>query len=233
MVEWSRLPFDLQEDNRSVADHLWTKARDLDLRIAPGGSDYDIRRAENDIQGLAAAEHRRWIASRAVAGWRFGATLSQSERTHPSMIPWAQLAEAERAKDRDIIWRLPEVLRAAGLFVQPLYGVALKRGDEANAETLVATVRNRMASHLGATPHLVLAVEDVRSFRLAKQLLEISDIAVSFVVAQPLLGLAIAAGVPEQTASEMASLAQTVWLTSPDTVDDVLKRWPVLEGAVP
>jgi hypothetical protein len=233
MVEWSRLPFDLQEDNRSVADHLWTKARDLDLRIVPGGSDYDIRRAENDIQGLAAAEHRRWIASRAVAGWRFGATLSQSERTHPSMIPWAQLAEAERAKDRDIIWRLPEVLRAAGLFVQPLYGVALKRGDEANAETLVATVRNRMASHLGATPHLVLAVEDVRSFRLAKQLLEISDIAVSFVVAQPLLGLAIAAGVPEQTASEMASLAQTVWLTSPDTVDDVLKRWPVLEGAVP
>lgn len=233
MVEWSRLPFDLQEDNRSVADHLWTKARDLDLRIAAGRNDYDARRAESDIEALAAAEHRRWIASRAVAGWRFGATLSQSERTHPSMIPWAQLTEAERAKDRNMIWRLPEVLQAAGLCVQPLYSVALKRGDEANAETLVARVRSRMASHPGATPHLVLTVEDVRSFRLAKQLSEAADIAVSFVVAQPLLGLAVAAGVAEQTASDMANLAQTVWLTHPDAVDEVLRRWPVLEGAVP
>jgi hypothetical protein len=234
MVEWSRLPFDLQEDNRSVADHLWTKARDLDLRIAAGSNDYDARRAESDIEALAAAEHRRWIASRAVAGWRFGATLSQSERTHPSMIPWAQLTEAERAKDRNMIWRLPEVLQAAGLCVQPLYSVALKRGEEASAETLAATLRSRKAeSHLGATPHLILTVEDVRSFRLAKQLSEIADIAVSFVVAQPLLGLAVAAGVAEQTASEMVNLAQTVWLTNPDTVDEVLKRWPILEGAVP
>lgn len=234
MVEWCRLPFDLQEDNRSVADHLWAKARDLDLRIAAGSIDYDVHRDQKDIDGLAAAEHRRWIASRAVAGWRFGATLSQSERTHPLMIPWTQLTETERAKDREIICQLPEVLHAAGLVAQPLYGVALKRGggDLASVEALTASIRSRMASHPGAAPHLILAVEDVGSFRLAKQLTSISDIAVSFVVAQPLLGLAIAAGLPEQTASELANQAQTVWLTSPDTIDDVLGRWPVIEGAV-
>ncbi len=149
------------------------------------------------------------------------------------MIPWAQLTEAERAKDRNMIWRLPEVLQAAGLSVQPLYSVALKRGEEANAETLVAVVRRRMASHPGATPHLILAVEDVRSFRLAKQLSEIADIAVSLCRCAAFAGVS---PLPPALRSRPPPRWQTpgirtVWLTNPDTVDEVLKRWPVLEGA--
>jgi RyR domain len=235
MVEWSRLPFDLQEDNRSVADHLWTKARDLDLRITAGHDDYEAGPAEAYIEGLAAAEHRRWIASRGVAGWRFGATQSESERTHPSMIPWSQLTEAERMKDREVIREIPRVLRAAGLIVQPLFGVSVARTgvSEANANALVATAQGLARGTAGAVPHLVLAVEDARSFRLAKRITEISGVAVSFVLAQPMTGLAIAAGLPEQAASQLANAAQTVWITRPDALDDVLGRWPTLTGEFP
>jgi RyR domain len=234
-VNWSRLPFDLQEDNRSVADHLWTKARDMDFRIIAGNNDYEALSAETDIERLAAAEHRRWIASRAVAGWRFGATQSASERTHPSMIPWSQLTEAERAKDRDVIRQIARVLRAGGLSVQPLMSVSVARKavSESSASALIAEAQILARSTPGAAPHFILAVEDARGFRLAKRLTEIADVAVSLVLAQPLTGLAIAAGLPEQVASQLANLAQTVWITRPDALDDVLARWPTLAGGSP
>jgi hypothetical protein len=234
-VAWSRLPFDLQEDNRSVADHLWTKARDLDFRITAGNGDHVAAPADARIEELAAAEHRRWIASRAVAGWRFGAAQSESERTHPSLIPWRQLTDAERAKDRDVIRQISKVLRAAGLVLQPLVGVSVARkgANETNADALVAEARGLAQTAAGAAPHLVLAVEDARSFLLAKRLTGIPDVAVSFVLAQPLTGLAIAAGLPEQAASQLANAAHTVWITRPDALDDVLGRWPTLTGGPP
>jgi hypothetical protein len=233
-VEWSRLPFDLQEDNRSVADHLWTKARDLDLRITAGNNDYEAPSVGMDIEALAAAEHRRWMASRAVAGWRFGAAQSQSERTHPCMIPWPQLTESERAKDRDVVRNISRVLGGAKLFVQPLLGVSVARTGvtEGSAGALIAEARDRARSGAGAVPHLLLAVEDARSFRLAQRLTEISDVAVSLVLAQPLIGLAVAAGLPEQSASQLAKLAQTVSITRPDAIDDVLGCWPTLAGGL-
>jgi hypothetical protein len=232
-VEWSRLPFDLQEDNRSVADHLWTKARDLDLRITAGSGDLQAGPAETHIEALAAAEHRRWIASRAIAGWRFGAKLSESARMHPAMIPWSQLTETERAKNRDVIRQIPRVLRAAGLFVQPLVGFSVPRTGVDEASALAAEARNLTRAPAGAVPHLVLAVEDARSFLLAKHLTEISTVAVSFVLAQPMTGLAIAARLPAEAASQLARVAQTVWITRPDALDDVLARWPMLTGGAP
>ena len=231
-VEWFRLSFDLQEDNRSLADHLWTKARDLDLRIVAGDDGSAAGPADVHIEGLAAAEHRRWIASRAVAGWRFGATRSESERTHPSMIPWSQLTEGERARDIEVIRQIPRALRAAGLVARPLLGVSvMRRGDsEANADALIAEAQSLACAIAGAVPHLVLAVEDGRSFRLAQRLMENTEVAVSLVLAQPLIGLAVAAGLREQAASQLANLAQTVWITRPDSLDYVLGRWPTLTG---
>jgi RyR domain len=233
-VAWSHVPFDLQEDNRSVADHLWTKARDLDLRITAGNDAHEVRLAESEIEALAEAEHRRWIASRTVGGWRFGAARSESERTHPSMIPWAQLTDSERAKDRDVIRQIPRVLRAAGLVVQPLFGVSVARSgiSEASTAALVAEAQSAMGATAGAVPHLILAVEDASGFRLAKRLTEVSDVAVSLVLAQPMAGLAIAAGFTGQTAAQVARAAQSVWITRPDAIDEVLGRWPTLAGGV-
>jgi hypothetical protein len=233
-VNWSRVPFDLQEDNRSVADHLWTKACDLDFRITAGNEAGEIRLVESHIEALAEAEHRRWIASRTVGGWRFGATRSESERTHPSMIPWAQLTEIERAKDRDVIRQMPRVLGAAGLTVQPLFSVSVARSsaNEQGAAALATEAQNAAGAVVGAVPHLLLAVEDATSFRLARRLTEVSDIAVSLVLAQPLHGLATAAGFTGSAAAQLAKAAQNIWITRPDAIDDVLGRWPSLTGGV-
>jgi hypothetical protein len=150
------------------------------------------------------------------------------------MIPWSQLTESERAKDRDVIRQIPRVLRAAGLVVQPLFGVSVVRSgmSEASTAALVAAAHSAAGAAAGAVPHLILAVEDANGFRLAKRLTEVSDVAVSLVLAQPMAGLAIAAGYTGQTAAQVAKAAQSVWLTRPDAIDEVLGRWPTLTGGV-
>jgi hypothetical protein len=237
-VEWCRESFDFQEDNRSAADHLWAKARDLNLRIVSAGVAGPMPVDETRIEELAAAEHRRWVASRATAGWRFGATHAESARLHPCMVPWGQLIETERAKDREMIRRMPAILRAAGLSLQPLLDVAVPRTGltETNADALAAQARAlaRSGAHAdsGAAAHLIVAVEDARGFRLARRLATVPDIAISLVMAQSLTGLAVAAGLTSQDASQLARAAHTLWITRPQAFGAVFARWPALTGGV-
>jgi hypothetical protein len=234
-VDWCRLPFDYREDNRSLADHFWTKALDLDLRIvAASGSDI-VSIDQAIIDTLAAAEHRRWVASRAIAGWRFGETQSEPERTHPSMVAWADLTEAEREKDRAVIRELPAVLRAAGLGLQPLHSLSLPRGGltESEADALVADAEHRAREMGNKMPHLMVPVEDTRGFRLAQRLVESPRIAVSLVMAQPLTGLAAVAGLPSQSAAQLARAARTIWIVPPGALAETLARWPALTAGAP
>jgi RyR domain len=234
-VDWCRLPFDYREDNRSLADHFWTKALDLDLRIVPASGSDTVSIDQPMIDTLAAAEHRRWVASRAIAGWRFGETQSEFERTHPSMVAWVDLTEAERDKDRAVIRELPTVLRAAGLALQPLHSLSLPRGglNESEADALVADAEHRARDAGNKVPHLMVPVEDARGFRLAQRLVESSRIAVSLVMAQPLIGLAAVAGLPSQSAAQLARAARTIWIVPPGALGETLARWPALAVGAP
>ncbi len=234
-VEWCRLPFDYREDNRSLADHFWTKALDLDLRIVPTRNSEPVSIDAGMIEALAAAEHRRWIASRTIAGWRFGEAHCESERTHPSMVSWAGLPEAEREKARALIREMPTVVHGAGYSLEPLHTVSLPRTGltESRAEALLAEAQRQANDSDKRIAHLVVPIEDARGFTLAQYLMEISPMAVSLVVAQPLIGLAIAAGQPAQSALQLARSARMIWMVRPDTFESVLARWPCLAVGTP
>jgi len=49
---------------------------------------------------LAEHIHDGWAAGRLSEGWRYGPTLDEILRTHPSLIPYKQLPEAEKEYDR-------------------------------------------------------------------------------------------------------------------------------------
>jgi hypothetical protein len=57
-----------------------------------------------DLEGLAErlAEHVHdmWAEGRLAEGWTYGACRDDEARTHPGLVPYAQLAEAEKAYDR-------------------------------------------------------------------------------------------------------------------------------------
>lgn len=65
-------------------------------------------------EALAEAEHRRWVAERTVAGWRAareGEGRDNTFRVHDMIVPYAQLSDEERAKDRAVVGNVEHIER--------------------------------------------------------------------------------------------------------------------------
>ena len=45
------------------------------------------------------AQHEAWLAQKQAAGWRYGKVKDAEAKTHPLMVPYAELPDAERRKD--------------------------------------------------------------------------------------------------------------------------------------
>ena len=226
-VRWQSLPFDYQEDNRSSADHMWTKARDLGLQITERCSEPAVLPSEIDVEPLALAEHRRWIASRALTGWQLGEKRADDERVHPSLVPWANLSEEERVKDRDVVRHIPSTLAAGGFGLRHLVPIALPRGGLADLrldDVLKAVHTSGDRNNSMRVPLLLVAIENSADFRHAQTLAQRGDVALSLVIAQSLAGLAVAAGQLAQSGSELAESAWTITLTRADCIDRALER---------
>lgn len=43
--------------------------------------------------------HRRWYAWKEKEGWRYGIIKDAEAKTHPQMVPYAELGEEQRLKD--------------------------------------------------------------------------------------------------------------------------------------
>jgi hypothetical protein len=84
------------------------------FRMEPGAGRSDAM-TDDEIETLARVEHRRWAAERLLAGWRHGAARDDRARLHPDLVPYEELDEATREKDRDMVRALPEVLALAGM----------------------------------------------------------------------------------------------------------------------
>ena len=64
-----------------------------------------------ETERLAEAEHERWLAERAMAGWTLGKRDDNALR-HPDMVPYAQLSNDTRDFDRGAVSDAPGFLRA-------------------------------------------------------------------------------------------------------------------------
>lgn len=47
----------------------------------------------------AAASHESWMAQKVADGWVWGLTKNPEEKTHPCIVPFDALPEAQQAKD--------------------------------------------------------------------------------------------------------------------------------------
>lgn len=67
-----------------------------------------------ELETMAEAEHNGWMAQRAQSGWSWAATRDDAAKHHPSMVPYAQLSEDEKEKDRSNIRHYPDFAARAG-----------------------------------------------------------------------------------------------------------------------
>ncbi|MBE1878219.1 RyR domain-containing protein [Myceligenerans pegani] len=116
MRRWEDLTEDLRESNRGWVVGLPDRLARVGGTIAPrdGGTDAEI--SGPMLDRLAKAEHDLWEAVRIDLGWRYGPVRDDAKRLHPMIgVPWEDLPELEKEKDRDVIRNLPEILAEFGL----------------------------------------------------------------------------------------------------------------------
>ena len=104
---WEALSEDAKDANRAQADHVVYKLAMTNHLQTPNDT---LSFNASDVEILAQAEHRRWMAHRYLHGWQYGEVRDDSLKRHPSLVAWDDLSEAEKQKDRDTVLRLPHLL---------------------------------------------------------------------------------------------------------------------------
>ncbi|MDR1271540.1 MAG: hypothetical protein LBK04_00865 [Clostridiales Family XIII bacterium] len=116
-VPWEELTEDIRKANRDQAVHIGEYAKLLGLLADDGGRS---KGASGKLTGLqietaAKAIHEVWAKSKAAAGWIYGASRDDGNKIHPMLIPYEDLPEAEKEKDREIARNIVPLLSAAGI----------------------------------------------------------------------------------------------------------------------
>ena len=119
-ASWEDLPQTLKESNRDQASHIGTKLRAIQCALTPltnwEAASFSFSDAE--IELLAELEHERWLEERGRSGWRFAPEGKDTgKKTSPYIVPWAQLTEEVKEKDRQVVRRMPDLLRDSGFQV--------------------------------------------------------------------------------------------------------------------
>ena len=114
LVLWEELNEVMKDANRWPADHLAVKLR----AIGCDGQDLtplaNIAHNHDFFETLSEMEHRRWMAERLMDGWRYGQIRNNKKKIHPMIIPYEQLSESEKQKDKDMLENIRNLLASSG-----------------------------------------------------------------------------------------------------------------------
>ena len=102
-----------RKSNREQANFIWTKLSLVGCEIGPI-TDWDaptgFRFTQEETEHLSRLEHDRWMKEMMDEGWRYGEQRDDAKKLHPSLVPFDELSESEKEKDRDTIRQIPEIL---------------------------------------------------------------------------------------------------------------------------
>lgn len=126
---WEELSFGERANNRYAADHFSVRKGILVHAAGLKGEHPDIldnvpkieAMLENRsgvyghlLESLAKVEHRRWVATKMLDGWKTGyGEKNNQRREHPSLVPYDLLSDTEKEKCRKSVLGLPKQLMAA------------------------------------------------------------------------------------------------------------------------
>jgi hypothetical protein len=123
LISWDQLPEDLRESNRRQVDHIRLKLQAAGYIIQPlvdwDAANFKFKPDSLDL--IAKMEHEHWVQERQRNGWKYADGPEDTmNKTHPDMLPWDQISEPVRDKDRQQVIELPRLLAEAGFQVVKL-----------------------------------------------------------------------------------------------------------------
>lgn len=119
LVPWEELPPALRHSNRMWADGIPAKLLMLNCAVVPaplGALPEPFSFTPAEVERLAPLEHERWNADMKKMGYRAG---PRDASHHPFIdVPFDDLPEANKEKDREHVSAIPTVLAKAGFQLQ-------------------------------------------------------------------------------------------------------------------
>ena len=120
---WEELSVFTRKSNIAVADHIQTKIRilleddtitDINSELCRKAYAVYLEKGAQSADFFRHVEHNRWMRFYAMYGWQYAPQRNNNLKLHPSMVPFEQLSEPERAKDDNswlILNQLAEILK--------------------------------------------------------------------------------------------------------------------------
>ncbi|MRR19113.1 hypothetical protein EG827_02875 [bacterium] len=128
--EFEDLDIEIQHSNIDNAAHIPTKLLSIGYRIRPvtkGFKALALHLDEEEIETMARVEHLRWSWEKRLNGWTYGKVKDEKNRTHPDLIPYNELGEAEKEKDRELVKLIPGILRDINYEAYPISPRQIRR----------------------------------------------------------------------------------------------------------
>lgn len=109
LTNWENLTEDIKDSNRCQADHLPVKLRAIDAEEDGQQIVAEKLTSEDNYKMLAEMEHRRWMAEKLLAGWRYSNKRDDLKKLHNDIVEFDGLKE-EKQKDVDAIKNIPALI---------------------------------------------------------------------------------------------------------------------------
>jgi len=119
LQDWDELPEALRASNRAQVADIVPKLAQLGYEVVPASEPaaHPLELTEEEVERLAQAEHRRFVAERLAAGRALDPNLLPEPGEPTDLIDWEELSQPVRDLDRDAVRLIPRLLAAAGLGV--------------------------------------------------------------------------------------------------------------------
>jgi hypothetical protein len=125
LVPYEKLPEYEKEQNRDNVRHMADKLQTSGYIMIPARSNeppFEFPE-QHQVDELAKMEHERWISLKEANGWRFAPKTDKDQKMHQDMVPWEQLSEEGKDKDRLFVRAIPKILSAAGYTIVKLHPI--------------------------------------------------------------------------------------------------------------
>lgn len=119
-MDYSELPDDIKASNIEAASRIPEVLSLAGLILVPKDhhatlAEADLKKIlEDNIENFAEAEHDGWIEQKFREGWVCGSPRDNDKKIHPTLIPYKDLREEDKEKDRNQVRRYPDIVRMAG-----------------------------------------------------------------------------------------------------------------------
>jgi 3-dehydroquinate dehydratase len=114
LIPWESLSDLTKEANRQQAAQIQLKIRCMQAHLEPLEFPDLPMNLEPMMERLAQMEHRRWMAEKWLSGWSSGPVRDDAKLIHNCLVPWEQLSNSEKEKDRQAVRQIPNLLESSG-----------------------------------------------------------------------------------------------------------------------